>query len=139
MRFSFPLAVCFAAALAACAPAPKPAAILAPPPACVSDAPESGCVQTGAASFYANSLAGNATASGEPYRPGARTAAHPSFPLGSRIAVSNLANGREVVVRVNDRGPYAHGRILDLSRRAAHDLGFIRDGQADIRIRYLGE
>jgi rare lipoprotein A len=95
-------------------------------------------VEVGSASFYHNSLAGRKTASGEPYRPGAMTAAHKKLPLGTRLRVTNLANGKQVVVKVNDRGPYAKGRILDLSRGAAEQLGFIKQGHTKVRIEVLG-
>lgn len=94
---------------------------------------------TGSASYYANSLAGRRTASGERYRPQAMVAAHPSLPFGTRLRVENLRNGRSVEVTVIDRGPFARGRILDLSRRAAEELDFIRQGHTRVRIDVLGE
>ena len=92
--------------------------------------------QEGRASYYSNRLAGHRTASGEPYEPTALTAAHRTLPLGSFIDVAR-PDGRHVVVRVNDRGPYGHGRILDLSRRAASQIGMIRDGVAEVAVRVL--
>jgi rare lipoprotein A len=91
----------------------------------------------GSASFYANSLAGRRTASGVPYRPRELVAAHPSLPFGTRLRVENLRNGRTVEVTVIDRGPFARGRILDLSRRAAEELDFIRQGHTRVRIDVL--
>lgn len=94
---------------------------------------------TGEASYYADSLAGRRTASGVPYRPNEMIAAHKTLPFGTLLRVTNLANGRVVEVRVVDRGPYAKGRILDLSRRAAEELGFIRQGHTRVRIEVLEE
>ena len=66
------------------------------------------------------------------------TAAHPTLPLPSYVEVTNLANGRSIIARVNDRGPYKRGRILDLSRKAADLLGYRRSGTTDVRVRYIG-
>src|SRR5204863_5501486 len=86
------------------------------------------CVgETGIASVYGDRLQGRATASGEPYARDALTAAHRTLPLGSRARVTNLKNNRSVIVRINDRGPHIAGRILDLSRGAAKQLG-VRTG-----------
>lgn len=89
---------------------------------------------TGIASYYADSFAGQRTASGEPYRPGALTAAHRSARFGSRIRVHNFGNGREVTVRVNDRGPHVRGRVIDLSRAAARAIGLHRTGTARVSL-----
>jgi rare lipoprotein A len=91
----------------------------------------------GKASFYGKEHAGERTASGERYDPEALTAAHPSLPFGARLKVTNLANGRSVVVRVNDRGPYLRGRTVDLSLAAARALGAIGEGVARVRIERL--
>lgn len=93
--------------------------------------------QVGSASFYANSLAGRRTASGVPYNPLEMVAAHRSLPFGSLLRVTNEANGRSVEVRVVDRGPFAKGRILDLSRQAAEKLDFIRHGHTRVTIDVL--
>lgn len=85
--------------------------------------------QCGRASWYA--LASR-TASGERMNPAAMTAAHRSLPFGTRLKVTNRNNGRSVVVRVNDRGPFAGGRVLDLSRGAARTLGFVASGHAAV-------
>jgi rare lipoprotein A len=95
------------------------------------------------ASFYSSHLAGRRTASGERYDPRALTAAHRSLPLGTLVRVTRIDGGgtpvsRPVVVRVNDRGPYAAGRILDLSLEAARRLGMLRAGVARVRIEVLG-
>src|SRR5262249_29557651 len=93
--------------------------------------------ETGVASFYGREWQGHRTASGEPVGPNAFTAAHPTLPFGTRIRVTNLENGRHVVVRINDRGPFAHDRVLDLSRAAARKLDFIAAGTARVRIDVL--
>jgi rare lipoprotein A len=92
--------------------------------------------QRGRASYYSDRLAGRSTAGGEPYDPRAFTAAHRTLPLGSVVDVART-DGRHVTVRINDRGPYAHGRIIDLSRRAAVELGLVREGTADVVLRVL--
>ena len=80
---------------------------------------------TGIASFYWQN---QHTASGERFNPGAMTAAHRSLPFGTKVRVTNLRNGRSVVVRINDRGPFVRGRIIDLSKAAASQLGFVGQG-----------
>jgi len=112
-------------ALGACGREPARPVAQTPPPA---------PVQTGVASYYAKSLAGKPTASGEPHEPHALTAASRSLPLGTTAKVTNMENGRSVTVKVNDRGPYAKKRILDLSRRAAEHLGFKHDGIAKVAV-----
>jgi rare lipoprotein A len=93
----------------------------------------------GVASFYASSLAGRRTASGVPYRPREMVAAHRDLPFGTRLRVENLRNGRVVEVTVVDRGPFTRGRVLDLSRRAAEELDFVRQGHTRVRIEVLGD
>jgi rare lipoprotein A len=88
----------------------------------------------GEASYYADSLAGRKTASGERYDPQAFTAAHRRLPFGTVLRVVRLDTGAEVYVRVNDRGPFARRRILDLSRAAAERLGMLRAGVVDVRV-----
>jgi len=90
--------------------------------------------QVGRASYYSSEFAGKKTAIGERFDPGAMTAAHKSLPLGAVVKVENLSNGRTVYVRINDRGPYAKGRIIDLSQAAAKRLGFVKEGTARVRI-----
>jgi rare lipoprotein A len=87
------------------------------------------------ASWYGEWHQGLPTASGEPYDMGALTAAHRSLPLGTCVEVLHLGNGRRVLVRVNDRGPYVPGRTIDLSYRAAEELGMVDAGVASVRIR----
>lgn len=106
----------------------------APPPS--AGAGDAGA-ERGIASYYASRFHGRRTASGERYDEEALTAAHPRLPFGTRVRITNLANDRSVVVRVNDRGPFRDGRVIDVSRRAARELGFVRDGIADVRIEVL--
>ena len=94
--------------------------------------------RTGIASWYGHPFHGRATANGERYDMNDVTAAHPTLPLPSRVRVTNLENGRQLVVRVNDRGPFIDGRLIDVSRRAAQLLGFYRKGLAEVRVEYLG-
>ena len=94
--------------------------------------------ETGIASWYGPGFHGNPTANGEIFDQEAMTAAHPTLPLPSLVQVINLENNREVVLRVNDRGPFIEGRMIDVSRRAAEMLGFETAGQAKVRVRYLG-
>ncbi|MFW6043586.1 MAG: septal ring lytic transglycosylase RlpA family protein [Marinilabiliaceae bacterium] len=84
--------------------------------------------ETGEASYYALSLQGRVTASGEPFHHDSLTAAHQTLPLGTRLMVVNLENQRSVIVRVNDRGPFAKDRILDLSRAAFKELAPLEEG-----------
>lgn len=93
----------------------------------------------GTASWYGKSFHGQLTASGEPFDMEALTAAHRTLPFGSRVRVTNLANGRSVIVVINDRGPYRKKRLIDLSRAAAKRLGFLEDGTARVRLDVLGE
>jgi rare lipoprotein A (peptidoglycan hydrolase) len=88
----------------------------------------------GMASWYQRSNRHPRTASGERFDDRALTAAHPRLPLGSRVRVTNLRNGRSVLVRVNDRGPFIPGRVIDLSKGAAQQLGFVHEGLAYVRI-----
>ena len=90
--------------------------------------------QTGSASWYALT---SKTASGERCNPNALTAAHPTLPFGTKVKVENLKNGKTVVVRINDRGPFVGGRIIDLTRAAASALGFIKAGTAKVRLTVL--
>jgi len=94
-----------------------------------------GFEETGHASWYGTRFHGRPTASGEPYDMYAMTAAHKSLPLPSFVEVVNLENDKRVVVRVNDRGPFVDDRIIDLSYAAAHRLGMVEAGTAQVRIR----
>lgn len=93
--------------------------------------------RVGVASWYGKDFHGRRTANGETYDMNAMTAAHPTLPMPSIVRVKNLKNGRTVLLRVNDRGPFASDRIIDVSRRAARELGFIRAGTARVRVTIL--
>lgn len=112
------------------APAPEPTATPAPEK-------KTGKTFRGTASFYARSLEGRPTSSGEPLDGSDLTAAHRTLPFGTRLRVTNTANGKSVVVTVNDRGPFVAGRVLDLSRRAAERLDFVADGTATVEAEIL--
>lgn len=93
---------------------------------------------TGIASWYGPKFDGRRTANGEIFDMNLMTAAHPTLPMPVRARVTNLANGRSVIVRVNDRGPFAKDREIDMSRRAAEALGFLEQGTTEVRVQYLG-
>ena len=95
-------------------------------------------VGDGMASYYSNEFAGSRTANGERFDPAAFTAAHRSLAFHSRVAVTNLANGKEVIVRINDRGPFKPGRVIDLSERAAEEIGMTGVGLSSVRLEVLG-
>src|SRR5690348_14355278 len=103
-----------------------------PPP------PVVGGVQVGVASWYGPGFHGNRTANGEIYDQYEMTAAHPTLPLGTRVMVTNLTNGRSVEVRINDRGPFVDGRVIDLSYAAARTIAMVGPGTARVRIDVLG-
>ncbi len=104
----------------------------------ISDAQAgSGHTQKGMASYYHDRFHGRKTASGQRYNRNQFTAAHKTLPLGTKLEVTNTRTGRSIVVKVNDRGPYAKGRVLDLSREAARELGMIHRGVAKIEFRVL--
>jgi rare lipoprotein A len=89
---------------------------------------------SGLASYYGNEFAGRRTASGEKFNPRALTAAHRTLPFGSKVRVTNPANGRSVVVRINDRGPFTRGRTIDLSRGAAEQIGLVARGHGTVQL-----
>jgi rare lipoprotein A len=93
--------------------------------------------QNGMASYYGPGMHGRKTASGERFNQTAFTAAHRTAPFGSRLQVTNTANGRSVVVRVNDRGPFVRGRVVDVSTVAARQLGIVGRGVARVRVEKL--
>ncbi len=97
-----------------------------------------GFVQSGIASWYGSDFHGKQTSNGDKYDMYAMTAAHKTLPLGVYVKVHNLDNGRETVVRINDRGPFVAGRIIDLSYSAAKDIGIVEDGTAKVMIEALG-
>jgi rare lipoprotein A len=97
-----------------------------------------GGVEHGTASWYGPGFNGHRTASGERYNMRELTAAHPSLPFGTLVEVRNLGTGHAVVVRINDRGPYAKGRVIDLSYAAAREVGVWGPGTADVELRVMG-
>jgi rare lipoprotein A len=98
---------------------------------------KSAFTQSGQGSYYADKFNGRATASGVPYRPGQLTAAHNTLPFGTKLKVTNTRNGHSVKVVVNDRGPHAKGRIVDVSKRAARKLDIVDAGVAPMKIKVL--
>lgn len=94
--------------------------------------------RVGVASYYAHAHHGRRTASGERFDMTELTAAHRTLPFGTRVRVTNLANGRRAVVRINDRGPFKGKRIIDLSYAAARELGMVADGITRVRLEILG-
>ena len=123
-------------------PVPVPAPEPAPEPApAAPEAPATLEVREGLASYYGEAFHGRITASGRPFDMNAMVAAHPNYPFGTLLRVTNLANGREVDVRIQDRGPAAgpraDGVIIDLSRGAAERLDFIRQGRVRVRVEVL--
>lgn len=97
-----------------------------------------GWEQTGEASWYGEPYHGRRTSSGERYDMHRLTAAHPSLPFGTRVRITNLDNGRSVEVRINDRGPWKRGRIVDLSYAAARRLDAVGPGVIPVRLRVVG-
>ena len=95
---------------------------------------DTGFMQKGIASYYADRFQGRKTASGERYQKEALTAAHKTLPLGTKARITNLKNGKSVVVKVNDRGPRTKGHVVDLSGRAARELGMTGAGLAQVRV-----
>ncbi len=94
---------------------------------------------SGSASWYGSDFHGRRTANGEIFSANAITAAHPTLPLPSYVRVTNTDNGRSLIVRVNDRGPYVAGRIIDLSHQAAAMLGYVNKGSANVQVQYVGQ
>lgn len=92
--------------------------------------------QRGEASYYADKFVGRRTASGEIFRQHRLTAASKTIPLGTRVKVTNAENGKSVKVRINDRGPYAQGRIIDLTKKAARKIGMLSQGVAPVKLKY---
>lgn len=99
---------------------------------------EPGYDRTGIASWYGDDFHGRLTANGEIYDMNRMTAAHPTLPLPSLVRVTNLDSGHSIVVRVNDRGPFVKGRIIDLSKASAAKLGMLRSGTGRVRVTYVG-
>ena len=97
-----------------------------------------GFMQTGIASWYGRKFHGRKTANGETYDMHAMTAAHKTLPLGTWVNVHNLENNRKIVVRINDRGPFVRGRIIDLSRKGAKQIGMLGPGTVRVKVTALG-
>lgn len=95
---------------------------------------DSTVIGEGVASYYGAELAGNRTANGERFDPSAMTAAHRTLPMGTKLRVTNKANGKSVIVRINDRGPFSKGRIIDVSRGAAEKISMVRSGTARVTL-----
>ena len=98
----------------------------------------SGFMQKGKASFYASKFTGRKTSCGERVNANAFEAAHRTLPFNTMVEITNLANNRSVIVRINDRGPFSKGRILDVTHAAAKALGMIQRGVANVKIRVVG-
>lgn len=103
----------------------------------VDDAPTYEPVGSGVASYYGRAFAGRRTASGDVFDPTELTAAHRTLPFGSRVKVTNRRNGRAVVVRINDRGPFHGNRVIDLSRAAASEIGLVGPGSGRVELALL--
>ncbi|MBX3303652.1 MAG: septal ring lytic transglycosylase RlpA family protein [Nitrospira sp.] len=128
LSFSSPLAFIFCLSLGACSWVPKGDVQL-----------DVGIKDRGVASWYGAQFHGRKAANGELFDMEALTAAHRTMPLGSVVRVINLNNGKHLYVRITDRGPYEKGRILDLSRRAAMQLGMEREGLTYVQVEIVGE
>src|SRR5690242_18586470 len=142
----------FAALTAGCATGPEDNSVTVPPNAGVykvgvpyqigdtwyypSEQPDYD--ETGIASWYGPTFYGRSTANGERFDADALTAAHRTLPMPVNVRVTNLDNGKSLIVRVNDRGPFSKGRIIDVSERAADLLGFRLQGTARVRVTYMG-
>ena len=96
-------------------------------------------IDGGMASYYGNELAGNRTANGERFDPGELTAAHRTLPFGSMVRVTNMSTGDSVIVRINDRGPFSRGRVIDVSHAAAREIGMQRSGTARVKLALLAD
>lgn len=96
-----------------------------------------GFTESGQASYYADKYQNRKTASGEPYKSELKTAAHKRLPFGSRVKVKNTENDKSVIVEINDRGPFAKGRIIDLSKSAFDSIGDRSSGLIDVKIEVL--
>lgn len=104
----------------------------------VRNQPQIARIFSGKASWYGGKFHGRKTASGEIYNQNALTAAHRHLPFGTKVKVTNLNNGRSIVVRINDRGPFIKGRIIDLSAAAARSIGLMKVGVASVQVTVLG-
>ena len=118
----------------ACSPAPKYRAKGSRKQRTTRSVPTSGAYQIGGASYYAKKFHGRKTANGEIFDMYAMTAAHRKLHFGTKVRVTNLTNGMSVVVRINDRGPFIKGRIIDLSYGAAKKIGLVQSGVAKVKL-----
>jgi rare lipoprotein A len=105
----------------------------------VPSAPQETIVGRGSASYYAVRFDGRRTASGERFDNAAMTAAHRTLPFGTLVRVTNVANGRSVIVRINDRGPFTRGRMIDVSRAAAAELGLVARGHGMVELAVIAD
>ncbi|MXO90586.1 septal ring lytic transglycosylase RlpA family protein [Altererythrobacter aquaemixtae] len=108
------------------------------PPIEIEEEPETRSLGTGVASYYGRRFHGRLTANGERFNMNAMTAAHKTLPFGTRVRVTNPRNGKAVVVRINDRGPFIRGRTIDLSRAAAGEIGIISRGHGRVELDIIG-
>lgn len=113
---------------------PDVTAPVIPDAAPAPSAPQEAVLGRGSASYYAAKFDGRRTASGERFDNGAMTAAHRTLPFGTLVRVTNVANGRSVIVRINDRGPFSRGRMIDVSRAAASELGLVARGHGMVEL-----
>ena len=97
-----------------------------------------GFAEEGGASYYADKYQGRTTANGEIFNQNAMTAAHKRLPFGTRVSVTNLDNGKRVLVRINDRGPFIRGRVIDLSKAAFQRIANTRVGVVDVKVEVIG-
>jgi len=104
-----------------------------------ADSRTAGHMYTGLASWYGGKFHGRKTANGEIFDMNKLTAAHKSLPFGTKVKVTNRRNGKSVVVRINDRGPYSGKRVIDLSKKAASAVGILNSGVAPVKIEVLGK
>lgn len=95
-------------------------------------------VESGKASYYADKFEGRQTSNGEIFKQRKKTAAHRTLPFGTKVTVTNLTNGKSVKVRINDRGPFVKGRMIDLSKKAAKKIDMVNAGVANVEIKYKG-
>ena len=108
--------------------------VLPTPEVTAPSAPQETVTGQGSASYYAAKFHGRRTASGEPFNNNAMTAAHRTLPFGTLVRVTNPSTGASVVVRINDRGPFTRGRMIDVSRAAAEQLGLVQRGHATVEL-----
>ncbi len=137
LALALSLAACATASVPPRLPTEPAMATPAPAPSRLPIEPMVGATESGDATWYGREHQGRLTASGEPFDMHKLTAAHPTLPLGTHLLVTNLKNGRSVRVRVNDRGPTAPGRIIDLSYGAAETLGYVQTGLIPVRVQVL--